>query len=40
MKMYHNPVLLDDSVKGLNIIPNGTYVDATYGGGCHSRVIL
>ena len=40
MKMYHNPVLLDDSVKGLNIIPNGTYVDATYGGGGHSRVIL
>ena len=40
MKMYHNPVLLDDSVKGLNIIPNGTYVDATYGGGRHSRVIL
>ena len=40
MMMYHNPVLLDDSVKGLNIIPNGTYVDATYGGGGHSRVIL
>ena len=40
MKMYHSPVLLDDSVKGLNIIPNGTYVDATYGGGGHSRVIL
>ena len=38
--MYHSPVLLDDSVKGLNIIPNGTYVDATYGGGGHSRVIL
>jgi len=40
MKMYHSPVLLDDSVKGLNIIPNGTYVDATYGGGGHSKVIL
>ena len=40
MMMYHSPVLLDDSVKGLNIIPNGTYVDATYGGGGHSRVIL
>ena len=38
--MYHSPVLLDDSVKGLNIIPNGTYVDATYGGGGHSKVIL
>ena len=40
MMMYHSPVLLDDSLKGLNIIPNGTYVDATYGGGGHSRVIL
>ena len=40
MMMYHSPVLLDDSVKGLNIIPNGTYVDATYGGGGHSKVIL
>ena len=40
MMMYHSPVLLDDSVKGLNITPNGTYVDATYGGGGHSRVIL
>ena len=40
MKMYHSPVLLDDSVKCLNIIPNGTYVDATYGGGGHSKVIL
>ena len=40
MKMYHSPVLLDDSVKGLNIIPHGTYVDATYGGGGHSKVIL
>ena len=40
MKMYHNPVLLNESVKGLNIIPNGTYVDVTYGGGGHSKVIL
>ena len=40
MMMYHSPVLLDDSVKGLNIIPNGTYVDATYGGGGHSREII
>ena len=38
--MYHNPVLLNESVKGLNIIPNGTYVDVTYGGGGHSKVIL
>ena len=40
MKMYHNPVLLNESVKGLNITPNGTYVDVTYGGGGHSKVIL
>ena len=38
--MYHNPVLLDESVKGLKIIPDGTYVDVTYGGGGHSKVIL
>jgi len=40
MKMYHNPVLLDESVKGLKIIPDGTYIDVTYGGGGHSKVIL
>jgi len=40
MKMYHNPVLLNESVKGLNIIPDGIYVDVTYGGGGHSKVIL
>jgi len=38
--MYHNPVLLNESVKGLNIIPDGIYVDVTYGGGGHSKVIL
>ncbi len=37
---YHIPVLLDDSLKGLNIFPNGIYVDATFGGGGHSRGIL
>ena len=40
MKMYHNPVLLNESVKGLKIIPDGTYVDVTYGGGGHSKLIL
>ena len=40
MKMYHNPVLLNESLKGLKIIPDGTYVDVTYGGGGHSKVIL
>jgi len=38
--MYHNPVLLQKSVQGLNINPNGNYVDATFGGGSHSRAIL
>ena len=37
---YHVPVLLKESVGGLNINPNGTYVDATFGGGSHSREIL
>ncbi len=38
--MYHNPVLLKESVDGLNIKPSGTYVDVTFGGGGHSREIL
>ncbi len=41
MKMeYHNPVLLKESVDGLNIKPDGVYVDVTFGGGGHSREIL
>ncbi len=38
--MYHNPVLLKESIEGLNIIPNGIYVDVTFGGGGHSREIM
>ena len=38
--MYHNPVLLNESVEGLNIKGDGIYVDVTYGGGGHSREIL
>lgn len=37
---YHNPVLLNESVTGLNIKPEGIYVDVTFGGGGHSREIL
>ncbi|UZH56102.1 16S rRNA (cytosine(1402)-N(4))-methyltransferase RsmH [Salinimicrobium tongyeongense] len=37
---YHNPVLLKESVDGLNIQPSGVYVDVTFGGGGHSREIL
>lgn len=37
---YHNPVLLKESVDGLNIKPNGVYVDVTFGGGGHSAEIL
>lgn len=38
--MYHEPVLLHESVEGLNIRPGGIIVDATYGGGGHSKEIL
>jgi 16S rRNA (cytosine1402-N4)-methyltransferase len=37
---YHNPVLLQASVDGLNIKPDGIYVDVTFGGGGHSAAIL
>lgn len=40
MEQYHNPVLLKETVDGLNIIENGTYVDVTFGGGGHSKEIL
>lgn len=40
MTIYHNPVLLKESVDALNINPNGIYVDVTFGGGGHSKEIL
>lgn len=40
MSTYHTPVLLEESVSALDISGNGVYVDATFGGGGHSREIL
>jgi 16S rRNA (cytosine1402-N4)-methyltransferase len=38
--MYHQPVLLQQCIEGLNIKPDGIYVDVTFGGGGHSKEIL
>lgn len=38
--MYHQPVLLNECIKGLNIKPEGCYADVTFGGGGHSRAIM
>ncbi len=38
--MYHVPVMLNECIDGLKIIPDGIYVDVTFGGGGHSRKIL
>jgi len=38
--VYHKPALLAPTVEGLHIVPAGTYVDVTFGGGGHSRAIL
>ncbi len=40
MSEYHNPVLLDESISALVESPDGTYADATFGGGGHSRELL
>jgi 16S rRNA (cytosine1402-N4)-methyltransferase len=38
--VYHLPALLNESIEGLNIRPEGIYIDVTFGGGGHSREIL
>lgn len=40
MEFKHKPVLLEECINGLNIKPNGIYVDGTLGGAGHSKVIL
>lgn len=40
MTKYHDPVLLDECLKGLNLQAKGIYVDVTFGGGGHSRAIV
>jgi 16S rRNA (cytosine1402-N4)-methyltransferase len=38
--IYHIPALLNETIEGLNIKPEGIYVDVTFGGGGHSKEIL
>lgn len=38
--VYHIPVMLDQCIEGLAILPNGVYVDVTFGGGGHAKEIL
>ena len=40
LSTYHQPVMLKECIQGLNIIPDGKYVDVTFGGGGHSREIM
>ena len=38
--IYHIPAMLQETIEGLNIRPDGIYVDVTFGGGGHSRAIM
>ena len=39
-EVYHIPAMLQETIEGLNIRPDGIYVDVTFGGGGHSRAIM
>jgi 16S rRNA (cytosine1402-N4)-methyltransferase len=39
-EIYHIPAMLRETIQGLNIQPDGLYVDVTFGGGGHSKAIL
>ncbi len=39
-EQYHVPVMLEECIEGLNIKPDGIYIDLTFGGGGHSKEIL
>ena len=39
-EVYHIPAMLHETIEGLNIKPDGTYVDVTFGGGGHSRAMI
>lgn len=39
-EVYHIPALLSETIEALDIHPGGIYVDATFGGGGHSRAIM
>lgn len=39
-EVYHIPAMLEETIRGLDIKPEGTYVDVTFGGGGHSRAIM
>ena len=40
VNVYHIPALKDETMAGLSLQPDGTYVDVTFGGGGHSRAIM
>ena len=40
MSEYHVPVMLQECIEGMQLRPDGVYVDVTFGGGGHSRAIV